>query len=104
MEEIYINWTAWAKGQFPDQTAKGKINHLRKEVEELACSAESCKSDIVEIADCIGLLFSICEIEGYKFDDLSNALKSKLEINKHREWPAKPNEDGSFAHLKNDRI
>jgi len=101
MEEIFNNWSTWARGQFPDQTANGKINHLRKEVEELACSAESCKSDIVEIADCIGLLFSICDIEGYSFEELSNALISKLEINKRREWPVIPNKDGSFSHIQN---
>lgn len=99
MKELFKNWGLWARYQLPNQTTIGKINHLIKETKELKASAEQGYVDIVEIADCFGLLFSICNIEGIGYDDMCNALENKLEVNKAREWPEVSSLDGTYHHI-----
>lgn len=99
MKQIFESWGVWASNQFPDQKTVGKINHLQKEVQELKESVESGKIDIEEIADCMGLLFSICDKENISYKLVKEVLKRKLSINKRREW-GDQNTDGSYPHLE----
>lgn len=100
MEKLFKTWGSWASTQFPNQTTVGKVNHLSKEVDELKESIEKGKIDIVEIADCFGLLFSICDLEKIDYSRLKKAIEEKLSINKNRDWPKVPESDGSYLHIK----
>lgn len=100
MRELFQSFGRWATSQFPNQTSLGKVNHLKKEVIELSESIESGQTDVVEIADCFGLLFSICDIENISYAELKDAIEYKLRENKSRVWPDKPDLDGSFSHIK----
>lgn len=100
MRKLFQSWGQWATAQFPNQTSLGKVNHLKKEVVEISESIEAGKIDVVEIADCFGLLFSICDIENISYENICEAIQTKLEENKSRVWPNKPNPDGSFSHVK----
>jgi len=64
----------WANAQFPDETTIGKLQHLRKEVEELMADPH----DLKEFADCGMLLFNALAYEGYSVRDLLSEMRSKF--------------------------
>lgn len=100
MQSIFKRWGEWSKKTFPNQKVEGKINHLKREVDELNKSTEDGQADIIEIADCVGLLFAICEIEGVSYNQLKDAMNHKLDINIMREWPENSDSEGVYAHVE----
>jgi NTP pyrophosphatase (non-canonical NTP hydrolase) len=76
-------------------TVDGKINHLRKEVEELAAAPR----DEMEMADIVILLLYIANHAGKSGDDLLEAVERKLELVKRRQWGV-PDADGCCQHIE----
>lgn len=100
MQSIFKRWGEWSKTTFPTQKVAGKINHLTREVEEVKKSSEEGQVDIMELADCFGLLMSICEIEGISYSQMKDAMNHKLDVNMMREWPAIADSDGVYGHIE----
>jgi len=63
----------WQRETFPGSNPKSKVDHLRKEVEELA---ESYSPE--EAADCLILLLGFADLNHF---DLLNHAKRKMQIN-----------------------
>jgi NTP pyrophosphatase (non-canonical NTP hydrolase) len=88
----------WQVKTFPESTPLAKLEHLKKEIEEVERALRYNDSkDILELelADCALLLFGIA---GLKEVDLIKACKKKLKINKKRKWNKPVN--GVYFHKK----
>jgi len=53
----------------------------------------------MEYADCFFLLFGSAAAYGYSFDNITELIEEKFEINKARKW-GKPDENGVVNHVK----
>lgn len=82
----------WSRETFKLQTPASKIEHLRREVEELGKDP----ADAGEMADCLILLCGIAELAGV---DLLAAAQAKMVVNRAREWGA-PDETGVCSHVE----
>ena len=87
LQSIQTDVIAWAAQQFPGQTLRGKLNHLR------------LGGDPMEAADCQILLLQIIGLMGISAQAHLENCVTKLAINKRRQWPAKPDADDVYAHL-----
>jgi len=83
----------WASKTFPQATNQSITEHLKREVNELSNSKDSC--DTSEAADCLLILLHHAHKNGY---DLLSEAKSKFEINKKRKW-GKPDKLGVVEHV-----
>lgn len=100
-DKLLSDFLEWQDKTFPEQTAVGKLNHLKKEVVELieAIKAEDIDNIREEFADCFMLLYASLDKFGWRESDMHKAFKEKFEIVKKRKnW--KPNPDGSFQHIE----
>jgi len=95
LEQLLVEIGTWSVTTFPHANAKSKAKHLVKEAMEL----EDDPSDLLEHADCLFLLAGIWKKEGITFDQLKEAIRKKLEINKARTW-GPPGEDGVSYHVE----
>lgn len=92
----------WERATFPGQTALGKAEHLKKEVEELCVELEKdltsddCKT---EVADCFILLLNIAARTGMDAAELLSVIDRKMIINKNRKW-GKINSMGFATHIE----
>ena len=99
-------------GQWSDETfgkvsnGYSKVKHLEKEVTELATevwfSTDNSPNNIElrhEFADCFMLLFDAAKKCNFTVDDVMNAMREKLEINRSRKW-GEPNEHGVVEHIR----
>ena len=59
-----------------DQPVETMIEHLRDEVQELAEEPR----DILEVADCLNLIFNIAQANGFTEEQLVKAAREKLEL------------------------
>lgn len=82
----------WAAITFPTSSDDSRIEHIRREIEEL----QSKPSDPLEAADIFLLLLHHAHMNGY---DLMTAAKKKFEIIKKRKWH-EPDEKGVMHHIK----
>lgn len=80
----------WQVETFPEVTLEGQIEHLKREVLELAANP----SDPHEIADCMILLTGIAKRQGINPLD---AMEEKMNINRSRTWGAL-RADGTVEH------
>ena len=81
----------WAAATFPTQTPASIVEHLRREVEELALDQTP-----EEAADCFLLLLDYAELRGF---DLLNEGIRKFKICKNRQWGA-PDTYGVIEHIE----
>ena len=73
----------WADRQFPNRKWENTFNKLRdEEIQELF---ENPK-DPSEYADVFILLLDLANMAGLSSDNLTNAIRDKLIINKNRKW------------------
>lgn len=84
----------WAQKTFPDESVKGKLLHLREEVDELL----EAPGDEGEWADCFLLLFDAARKQGLAFNDVANMILRKYKKNRARKRKAEP--DGVYHHVK----
>lgn len=83
----------WSQAQFGDVSAIGPAKHLAKEAIEVAADP----TDAIEHADCWMLLWDMQRRAGITDDQLAEAIKTKLAINKARIWP-EPKEGEAREH------
>ncbi len=91
----------WAAVTFPEQTAVGKLCHLREEIDELIeAIADGERGNIAaEYADCQILLLDVARTLGMGPADVDAAITGKMEVNVKRKW-SEPDENGVCRHLE----
>lgn len=88
-QDFYAWWRrheSWSWNTFGPSDIRGPegpIDHLRKEVEELARAPR----DIEEVADVIHLAADVAWRAGYTFKDFMDTLNAKQRKNMARKWP-----------------
>jgi predicted house-cleaning noncanonical NTP pyrophosphatase (MazG superfamily) len=97
LEDLFLEVGQWAVSTFTQATPESWCKHLQKEVAELA----EDPSDLEEIADCMILLAGLAHKQNYTPQDLRQAIREKLEINKKRVW-GKPDKDGVVEHVRDE--
>lgn len=96
----------WSDKQFGEHQRNPAIAyHLLKETQELIeafekgiITQEETDKLKMEFADCFMLILDSATHAFLTADDLLNAAREKLEINKKREW-GKPDENGVVEHI-----
>ena len=91
LEDLCDDIHDWQLKTFPCATVASKIEHLRREVEELSREATPG-----EIADCLMLLIGIAKLQNVS---ILGALRDKLRINKSRTW-GEPDALGVVEHVE----
>lgn len=99
-EQQFNEITEWQKQTFGQATSYSKIEHLKQELQEL-------ETDLYidglgkrhEFADCFFLLFGAASADGMTYQDITDAIQEKFEINKLRKW-GKPDGNGVVNHIK----
>lgn len=101
MNEVLFNAIhAWQKETFGQATPLSKLAHLQEEVEELIADLKSNNPKRrLEYADCFLLLFGSAAADGMSYQDITDCINEKFEINKTRKW-GKPNSNGVVNHIK----
>jgi len=105
-KEMFEEITTWQKATFTTATPHTALNHLTEEIGELdyeihegrtfAGHEEKIKA---EFADCFLLLFGAAALHGLTYEQICEAINSKMEINKQRTW-GKPNAEGYVKHIE----
>jgi len=101
LENLLTDQAAWSQETFGSDEVRGPLGaakHLCKEAEELR-DALGTETDLEELADCQLLLWDIARRSGYTFQQLLEACKLKMGINKARTWP-KPINDEPVEHVR----
>jgi hypothetical protein len=97
-KEQYELITRWQDQVFTSATPLTCVNHLQEEVNELKAGIEQGNVDQNEIADCFLLLIGVCNRSGMTYQNIVDAIDSKMQINYARSW-GKPNEKGYQKHV-----
>ncbi len=104
--DLLEDHAAWAAETLPKATAIGAAIHALRELGEVLdeVTAEPVNKNklATEIADTLFCLFDAARRSGIRIDDIVEAGRVKLEINKQRKWAY--NGDGSYSHVKPRRI
>lgn len=84
----------------PNNNTAGIIDHIQKELVEVENSPE----DVFEWMDIVILAFDGALRNGWKPEDIAEALQAKHEINESRKWPDwRTVEKGkAICHIKED--
>lgn len=94
LERLLEEVVSWQKQVFTQATSQSRAEHLYREAKEL----RDDPSDAQEMADVLFLLAGLADGEGV---DLAAAVRTKLAINKAREW-GKPDAQGVVEHVRSD--
>jgi hypothetical protein len=94
LENLLAEIVQWGDETFPTVSLRAKIEHLRREVEELQKTPTAAE----EIADIFMITAHIASEVGV---DLKTAIADKFEIVKAREW-GEPDAAGVVEHKKSD--
>ncbi len=94
--EFSDEFIRWMLYQFPGQSYKGKLEHLKKEVQEALDKPDG----VMEFADCLMLTVAAAYLAGHSPEELMVACKDKLAINKMRKWPAVIDPDAPVCHIR----
>lgn len=97
-KRIYKDVVKWQRDTFPGSHIYSKLQHLKKEISEVE-TAKSFDEAKEELADCFILLMGACDSLGLNYDGITEAVKSKMIINKLRQWGT-PDKDGVVLHIK----
>jgi len=101
-KELFEEIVTWQKETFGQATPLSKLAHLQEEVEELIADLKSNNPKRrLEFADCFLLLFGSAAADGMSYQDITDCITEKFEINKTRKW-GKPNAEGVINHIKED--
>lgn len=106
LQTLMIEISDWSDKQFGTiKRNPAIVYHLLKEVQELIDEFNSTKnlsdkqqSIRMEFADCFMLILDSAHNFGLSADDLIDASKEKLEINKERKW-GNPDKNGVIEHI-----
>lgn len=98
LREFWTDLSQWSQATFGTDKERGPVGplkHLAKEVAE----AQEKPDDIYEYADMVFLVFDAARRAGFEFDQLTNAVEHKLQINRARKWGPKST-DGVTEHVR----
>lgn len=99
-QEQFESIVKWQKETFGEATPLSKIAHLAEEVIELIDDLKTNNPERrFEFADCFMLLFGAAASDGMSYEDICNAIESKMKINYKRKW-GKPDNNGVVHHIK----
>jgi len=99
-KDQFLAVTKWQEETFGKQNPLPKLSHLNEEIKELINDIKTgSKNKRLEWADCFILLFGGAHSDGMTFEDISNAVSEKMEINRKRKW-GKPDINGVQSHIK----
>lgn len=96
LRDLLIEIGEWAEKTFKSEDARGKILHLREEVDELLENL----SDEEEWADCFLLLFDGARKQGFTFEQITELIYRKYQKNLTRTW--KEEAGGVYHHVKEE--
>ena len=91
---------AWSRQTFPDATAMGCLEHVRKEITEIEEALRQGLPVAVEYADAIMLLLDSAARAGIDCRQVLQAYKDKIEVNKKRNW--QKDGDGDYKHVEEE--
>lgn len=95
-EEI-TKWQNETFGKFSPQAA---LAHLEEELDELNYDLyHNIETRNMEWADCFILLFGAAKRDGLSYEDICNAINSKMDINYKRNWGV-TEENGVIHHIE----
>lgn len=78
-----MEWSIDTFGPSEERGSEGVIDHLRKEIEEVAKSPD----DITEWIDIMILAIDGAWRSGFDPDQIATALFDKMKVNEKRDWP-----------------
>lgn len=109
MTELQFNEISkWQKETFGQATPFSKLAHLAQEMVELKDAmvnekekptAANFNNVRMEYADCFILLFGSAASYGFSFENITDLIQEKFDINKNRKW-GNPDENGVVNHIK----
>lgn len=91
----------WSFDTFKEATALSSLEKLSDEIEEVAHELQHGASGdqlVTEYADCLMCLFDSAGRAGVTPEQIFEAFKRKLAINKARSW--EKNENNTYSHTK----
>lgn len=91
-----IVWSSKTFGNEFERGPVGALKHLEKEARE----AQNEPTDLEEYADIFILLCDALWRVGFTFVDLINAVETKHEKNKKRNWPKNVDPNEPVEHIK----
>ncbi|EHF4172001.1 DUF550 domain-containing protein [Salmonella enterica subsp. enterica serovar Bovismorbificans] len=94
-ERIRRDHAEWSDATFGDISPIGPLKHLSKEALEAAAEPD----DLSEWADMQFLLWDAQRRAGITDEQITLAMREKLEINKSRQWP-EPKDGEPRLHIK----
>ena len=94
--------TEWQDKVFPKSTANSKLLHLEEEIKEVRQAMHEQYNVAHEFADCFILLMGAAHKAGMSYEQVRDAIHSKMKVNMARKWN-KPNEHGVYKHVKEDQ-
>ena len=99
--DLFEEVTRWQKNVFKDKiNTFGLLTHLVDEAYETQSAVKHNDPDKrLEFADCFILLMGAAKADGMSYEDICQAIKEKLEINKKRVWN-EPDSNGVINHIK----
>lgn len=96
LEEFWRAHSEWSQATFgtdAERGPRGPLKHLLKEAQE----ALDDPGDVIEIIDCLFLVFDAARRAGLAYQMMVDLAFHKLEINKARKWPT-PTSDEPVEH------
>lgn len=105
-KEVYEDILSWVNGVFgPERDPKGILLKLDEESDELWREVEKWKKGwrdkeemYAEVADIVILVVNLAGRLGLDAEMFLRTVRSKLEVNKEREWVKFP--DGTWSHKR----
>lgn len=100
-KQLFTEVTDWQEATFKENiNTISLLSHLQQETLETIIGILFHETDKrLEFADCFILLMGAAKADGMSYEDICNAIKEKLEINKQRKW-GEPDSNGVINHIK----
>jgi hypothetical protein len=95
-QDIAREHLEWTQSTFPDLETQSALEHLKDEIKEI----EAEPTDAIEYADALGLLLEAACRSGVSVENILEAFRDKIQVNKVRKWVKL--ENGSYKHVKED--
>jgi hypothetical protein len=95
MSKLQRDIHAWSLVTFPGQTVRQKLDHCKKELQEIVERPE----DVEEYADVLIILLTCMAMQRISTEQLMRAVDKKFQINKSRHWEG-PDEKGAWRHVE----
>src|SRR6266850_3984199 len=99
-QELLNRMARWQFVTFPEATTKSAWKHLTKEMIELDTNNE----DIEEWADVLFLAIQGGTKAAGSLNKFRLAVQDKLMKNEERQWPAEPDADNVYEHVKEETL